>query len=91
MSDAERGAIVQGFAQHPAREMVMGGRRYATTMGCLDYLILAKRKDGLAGGGCVVKKTGQSVIVAEYISTGDAMVALALVEWLAGYLISQGY
>lgn len=48
MSDAERGAIVQGFGEHPAREMVMGGRKYATTMGCLD-MILAKRK---VGQGC---------------------------------------
>ena len=39
----------------------------------------------------MVKKTGQSVIVAEYMSTADVMAALALVERLAGYLISQGY
>ena len=39
----------------------------------------------------MVKKTGQSVIAAEYISTPDVMVALALVERLADYLISQGF
>ena len=39
----------------------------------------------------MVKKTGQSVIVAEYVHNGDAMTALALVERLADYLISQGY
>lgn len=39
----------------------------------------------------MVKKTGQSVIIAEYISTGDTMAVLALVERLADYLISKGY
>jgi len=87
MTEQERGAIVQGFGTYPVREIFVGGRQYTTTMGCLD-MILAKRKDG---GGCVVKKTGQSVIIAEYISTADVMVALALVERLADYLISRGY
>ncbi|KAG9317874.1 profilin [Chiua virens] len=87
MAEEERRAIMDGFGTCPAREILVGGRRYSTTMGCLD-MILAKRKDG---GGCVVKKTGQSVIVAEYISIADSMTALALVERLAEYLISQGY
>ncbi|KAH0840313.1 hypothetical protein J3R83DRAFT_1324 [Lanmaoa asiatica] len=87
MTEAEPSAIMEGFGTYPAREIFVGGRKYSTTMGCLDML-LAKRKDG---GGCVVKKTGQSVIIAEYISTGDSMAALALVERLAEYLISQGY
>jgi len=87
ITEAERGAIMQGFETYPAREIFVGGRRYSTTMGCLDVL-LAKRKDG---GGCVVKKTGQSVIIAEYISTADVMAALSLVERLADYLIPQGY
>jgi profilin len=86
ITEAERGAIMEGFGTYPAREIFVGGRKYATTMGCLNVL-LAKRKDG---GGCVVKKTGQSVIIAEYISTADVMVALAVVERLADYLISQG-
>ncbi|KAG8219056.1 hypothetical protein J3R82DRAFT_4812, partial [Butyriboletus roseoflavus] len=87
MTEAERGAVMEGFGTYPTREILVGGRKYLTTMGCLD-MILAKRKDG---GECVVKKTGQSVIIAEYISTGDTMAALALVERLADYLISQGY
>ena len=39
----------------------------------------------------MVKKTGQSVIIAEYISTADVMPALSLVERLADYLIPKGY
>lgn len=41
----------------------------------------------------MVKKTGQSVIIAEYmsVSAADVMAALTLVERLADYLISQGY
>ncbi|KAF8549703.1 profilin [Imleria badia] len=87
ITEAERDAIMEGFGTYPAREIFVGGRKYATMMGCLD-MILAKRKDG---GGCVVKKTGQSVIIAEYMGTANEMTALALVERLADYLISQGY
>ena len=36
---------MQGFGTYPAREIFVGGRSYATTMGCLD-MILAKRKVG---------------------------------------------
>ncbi|KAN0096990.1 Profilin [Tylopilus felleus] len=87
MTEQERSVIMDGFGTYPAREILVGGRKYATTMRCLD-MILAKRKDG---GGCVVKKTGQSVIIAEYNSTPDVMTPLALVERLGDYLISRGY
>lgn len=43
MSEEERGALVQGFGTYPVREILVGGRKYSTTMGCLD-MILAKRK-----------------------------------------------
>ncbi|KAI9569272.1 hypothetical protein HD554DRAFT_2171419 [Boletus coccyginus] len=87
MTEAERGAVMEGFGTYPVREFFVGGRKYSTMMGCLD-MILAERKDG---GGCVVKKTGQSVMIAEFISTVDVTAPLALVERLADYLISQGY
>lgn len=45
MTEAERGAVMEGFGTYPAREILVGGRKYATTMGCLD-MILAKRKVG---------------------------------------------
>ena len=107
IAEVERDAIMEGFGTYPAREIFVGGRKYATMMGCLD-MILAKRKVGVCllvsgfvttnkpqlrqdGGGCVVKKTGQSVIIAEYMSVANEMMALALVERLADYLISQGY
>jgi hypothetical protein len=36
---------MEGFGTYPAREIFVGGRKYATTMGCLNVL-LAKRKVG---------------------------------------------
>ena len=45
ITEAERGAIVEGFGTYPAREIFVGGRKYSTTMGCLN-VILAKRKVG---------------------------------------------
>jgi len=88
MTETERSVIIQAFGTHPAREILIGGRVYETTMGCLD-MILAKRKEG---GGCVVKKTKESVIIAEHMSsTADTMIPLVLVERLAEYLISKEY
>ena len=45
ITEAERDAIMEGFGTYPVREIFVGGRKYSTTMGCLD-VILAKRKVG---------------------------------------------
>lgn len=43
------------------------------------------------GDGCVIVKTKQAVLVAEYVQPTQAPEATPIVEGLADYLISVGY
>ncbi|KAI6124210.1 profilin, partial [Pisolithus croceorrhizus] len=97
ISEDEQRAIVDGLNDPPLREIRVGGRKYRCTMSSLDVILsklsIPEPSDGRTrgGGGCIIKKTNQAVIVAEYPSKSSEIDVLAGVEQLGNYFITQGY
>ncbi|KAI6097497.1 profilin [Pisolithus sp. B1] len=97
ISEDEQRAIVDGLNDPPLREIRVGGRKYRCTMSSLDVILsklsIPEPSDGRmrGGGGCIIKKTNQAVIVAEYPSKSSEIDVLAGVEQLGNYFITQGY
>ncbi|KAI5993459.1 profilin [Pisolithus albus] len=106
ISKDEQRAIVDGLNDPPLREIRVGGRQYRCTMSSLDLILSSKLSDaeglesmvpsssssrGLIPGGCIIKKTNQAVIVAEYSSESSEMDVLAGVEQLGNYFVMKGY
>ncbi|KAI6101670.1 profilin [Pisolithus croceorrhizus] len=85
ISEDEQRAIVDGLNDPPLREIRVGGRNKLTTSEPSDGRVRG------GGGGCIIKKTNQAVIVAEYPSKSSEMDVLAGVEQLGNYFITQGY
>ncbi|KIK11752.1 hypothetical protein PISMIDRAFT_690072 [Pisolithus microcarpus 441] len=97
ISEDEQRAIVDGLNDPPLREIRVGGRQYRCTMSSLDLILSSKlstaETESLTRGvsGCIIKKTNQAVIVAEYPSKSSEMDVLAGVEQLGNYFVTKGY
>ncbi|KZT18406.1 profilin [Neolentinus lepideus HHB14362 ss-1] len=89
LSTEEQSAIVKAFS-NPAATQTSGvrlaGQKFFTLQ-VNDRSIYGKK----AADGCVVVKTKQAVIVAEYVAPTQAGEATTVVEGLADYLIGAGY
>ncbi|KAH9846389.1 profilin [Lenzites betulinus] len=89
LSADEQKAIIAGFANTDA--VVTSGVRLAGqkffVLRVVDHSIYGKKQ----ADGCVIVKTKQAVLVAEYQSPIQAPEATVVVEALADYLISVGY
>ncbi|KAI6146230.1 profilin [Pisolithus tinctorius] len=100
ISEDEQRAIVDGLNDPPLREIRVGGRKYRCTMSSLDVILSKsalvvesddRSRSGGGVGGCIIKKTNQAVIVAEYPPKSSEMDVLAGVEQLGNYLIRNNY
>ncbi|EIN04751.1 profilin [Punctularia strigosozonata HHB-11173 SS5] len=89
LSAEEQKAIVDGFtnpAQVQASGVRLGGKKFFTLQ-ATDRHIYGKQ----AADGCVIVKTKQAVLVAEYAAPTQAGEATTIVEGLGDYLINVGY
>ncbi|TFK50508.1 profilin [Heliocybe sulcata] len=89
LSPEEQSTIVKAFSNQEATQasgVRLAGQKFFTLQ-VNDRSIYGKK----AADGCVVVKTKQAVIVAEYAAPIQAGEATTVVEGLADYLIGVGY
>ncbi|KAI6042736.1 profilin [Pisolithus marmoratus] len=91
ISEDEQRAIVDGLNDPPLREIRVGARRYRCTMSSLDMILSKSAEADKTRGGCIIKKTHQAVIVAEYPPKSSEMDVLAGVDQLGNHLVRNGY